>query len=446
MFDFFKALGLWSRGYRPLPAVLIAIGLAAASYWLLLVFATGSFIGRNEDIAFDNVMAAQAPEVASLGHTPKIAFINIDDEAHERLVRGASVFPRKLLADIMRQVNAQRPKAIVVDIDVGAEAAAADDQELLAALKEISSAQGTWVFLVRAPQPSAGLYASLPPAPAFDEFVLNATGRTRYVSADLFVDGDGIVRRALPDASVCSGGTVRQLLAGWLSAYAAWRGEMDKVDSILRHAVPDCARSAKTASAVAVGGHKVALGDAGQRTRVAFHIPWLRKQTGIVRNSTPRQGDFGPVTFIAAGDIFINPAALSRERIEGRVVIIGATHNFTKDIYQTPLGAMPGAVIIANAVHGFAALGPIEALTPSLQTGAVAALAALCVLVFAFLDWLLGAPVIAGLLTAGVAWTLSLFVIPSLLYASGIWFAGWMTGNALSVAIGFLTHNRTYSS
>ena len=41
---------------------------------------------------------------------------------------------------------------------------------------------------------------------------------------------------------------------------------------------------------------------------------------------------------------------MDRDPIEGRVVMIGATHADTGDFYNTPLGTMPGVLIIANSI------------------------------------------------------------------------------------------------
>ena len=46
--------------------------------------------------------------------------------------------------------------------------------------------------------------------------------------------------------------------------------------------------------------------------------------------------------------------------LEGRVVMIGASFRDGRDIYATPLGWMPGAMVLVNAIHSLDAVGPIK--------------------------------------------------------------------------------------
>jgi len=48
----------------------------------------------------------------------------------------------------------------------------------------------------------------------------------------------------------------------------------------------------------------------------------------------------------------VTPLPLTCEAVQGRVVIIGSSHRDSRDLHFTPLGAMPGAYVLANTIAG----------------------------------------------------------------------------------------------
>jgi CHASE2 domain len=62
---------------------------------------------------------------------------------------------------------------------------------------------------------------------------------------------------------------------------------------------------------------------------------------------------------ISVADILASPASASTEPLCGRLVIIGADNPIQQDRAATPIGLLPGPIILANAMRGHFDTGPI---------------------------------------------------------------------------------------
>lgn len=79
-------------------------------------------------------------------------------------------------------------------------------------------------------------------------------------------------------------------------------------------------------------------------TRSLFRIQRDGRETVVLRRISAGQ----IVTY--DGSAARLAGEMDKDPIEGRVVMIGATHADTSDFYNTPLGTMPGVLIIANSI------------------------------------------------------------------------------------------------
>ena len=97
---------------------------------------------------------------------------------------------------------------------------------------------------------------------------------------------------------------------------------------------------------------------------------------------------------------------IDRDPFEGRVVIIGASYTESTDVHETPLGTMPGSMILANSIVQAERLTNVEPASPMLRN----VMALLVFLIFAaFARYLIGIAAILGigLLSVGVLFVLS---------------------------------------
>ncbi len=86
---------------------------------------------------------------------------------------------------------------------------------------------------------------------------------------------------------------------------------------------------------------------AGIDQRIIYTIPWRSPSPDLVT--------------VSAQTITEASRALSTDLVNRKVVIIGASNTDSRDIHRTPIGNMPGALIVANAIKSLALYGQIEA-------------------------------------------------------------------------------------
>ena len=149
-------------------------------------------------------------------------------------------------------------------------------------------------------------------------------------------------------------------------------------------------------------------------TRILYSIPW-RLKSGESYPKVDWQGDPNYPLFT------IKPAVVVTETVEpkpadlqGQVVFIGSSFADSRDIYSTPIGAMPGVMINANAFLSFYQNGEAEE-SPWLKNGLKVLLIVVIAVVFAQLPGIV-AKAVASFVTL-------LFILPASfwLFRSGVW-------------------------
>ena len=98
-----------------------------------------------------------------------------------------------------------------------------------------------------------------------------------------------------------------------------------------------------------------------------------------------------------------------------RIVVIGGSNSAARDIHATPVGRMPGSMILINAIHTVRQHGALRAPSGVLSYGLVAAQVLLLASLFYLLDYR-KATVIALVLVS-----LLTFGLSTVLLKSGIW-------------------------
>jgi CHASE2 domain-containing sensor protein len=78
--------------------------------------------------------------------------------------------------------------------------------------------------------------------------------------------------------------------------------------------------------------------------RIVYTLPWEDGQAPPILG-----GDVPLVTRVSA-QVVTNAESLPQEW-KNRILIVGGSYGAAEDVHQTPIGPMPGAMIIANAIH-----------------------------------------------------------------------------------------------
>jgi hypothetical protein len=100
--------------------------------------------------------------------------------------------------------------------------------------------------------------------------------------------------------------------------------------------------------------------------RILFTIPW-RLSRGDVRPVVPwRDGIAAPI-FESVPAAAVAAGQADTSAVRGRVVVIGGSFAEARDRYATPLGEMPGAVVLVNAIESLTRYGQLSPAPPWLR-------------------------------------------------------------------------------
>jgi CHASE2 domain-containing sensor protein len=146
-------------------------------------------------------------------------------------------------------------------------------------------------------------------------------------------------------------------------------------------------------------------GDAATDTsidqRIIYTMPWQGRSSDLVT--------------ISAQLVTDSNRALSGDLVRDTVTIIGASHVDSGDIHRTPIGNMPGALIIANAIKSLALYGQMDTPVAWLQWTAKLTIIFFAAWIFMSFRSLL------GVLVAGAVIMLVLVPINFYFFKYGLW-------------------------
>lgn len=365
--------------------------------------------------------------------------------------------PRQRLLELAQQAFALDASSVVMDVAVeelrsgtpAGEALRAEDQAFAHGLSALlpHMKPGQVLVLVRTVRPPfpAGPAAPWPVlrrSPAVDEVVAASGGRIVLAAPYFRVDPDRLTRSWVQASTVClmpaSGDGQLAVLPSvqWLLharalglATPAWRQASLEASVAAPAACPDPARQPATAPAEQAsheaheamrrfGEAVLAASPAQARPLLAQALPDPHHDLAnrVVFRMSPAGGSLLSVPALQWLDQPATQlAAPFGELVKGRVVIIGQTHSGAADFFQTPLGEMAGAIVLANAIDSMQAFGQLGQPSPLVMAAVSLLLIVAVGYVFARWDSVIGTLVATALvvLTAGVA--------SFLLFAQGVW-------------------------
>lgn len=267
-----------------------AIGIGA-SVAVTIISATG-YLEPSQAKALDFLMQLRGQRLVS-----DVVIVAIDDKAFESFGQRQPI-PRDYLARVLRGLRRSGAAVVGLDIAFTAPTAAAEDGALVRAVADFGEGGARRVVLT-AVLPSSGPLAE----PAFGDLVAHGDPRVAQ-------DSDGVVRQAallLPKDG-----------SGHVPAFAL------VIAARLQGIEPD-------RLAAALGGARP-----GELTRINYVGPaktFLTIPSDVV---------------VTLGD-GADPA--TENPLRGRVVLVGATFQESRDFFQTPHGLMPGVEVHASIVH-----------------------------------------------------------------------------------------------
>lgn len=308
-----------------------------------------------DDMADGLMRFAALSETA--GASPlRFAFIDIDDATWAAW--GAPlVTPRDRLVEILGPVARSRPAVIVLDVDL----AFRDAETSEIALKKFLGAyppEAPPLVLARALMPGAqtGL-----PSPRGTEFEKEAHKPNIIWALPSFLrDSDGNVRRWQLAFPVCEGGAPKIIASAQLAAAWLWSG--NGADALAPALAPLVPKDCGTADAGKGPAFELAEGKlpaiifngSDAASRVIYSIKWQDRSAAL--GPELADGSF-KVAVRKAGTVARLDEGGPVPGIEGAIAVIGGSFKDSGDWHDTPIGAMPGSLVLINAIDALARHG-----------------------------------------------------------------------------------------
>lgn len=360
----------------------------------------------------DRIIEISAALSGAARNSLPVTLIKVDDETMANW-GGPPITPHTALAELIKIAEAGGASAVIVDIDLAPEDQSTPaDPDLVDTIRKSSLTDPPLMFVrsfragsVSDEQPERAPTAANP-TPYDDVFA--ETGKAVWVSVLTPLSADRIVRRLRLWQTLCEGAEGVAYPAPALIAAAKFDPQGDRSAELKRFLSGQVDRHCKRIDAAPQDWPHRLSAD------VAIQYMFNAETEEATAKSVDRQGvqvpvfkqipaaalvryDAGRAT--AAGEI--HP-----EAFKGRVVVIGVTHANSHDIYATPLGSQPGAVILANTVAAASAMATMPEASPPVEILiAVSIFAVLALISYNF--QLAPAVVTAGLITVGAALILS---------------------------------------
>lgn len=381
--------------------ILVGLGIQCA----LMFTHAGALLAPVQNMALDRVMRINAvldPPSRAAFAPPQQTFIDIDEATWRSAEWGGGEpyrAPRPQLLALLAKAFEQGAAQVVLDIGVEGGAArpaeAADDALFAAGVQQMLDDKligpQQLLVLVRSVRPAlpgagAGAYLNeLRASPAID--ALLARGDPRVVLAAPYFDysSDRVLRDWKLFSVLCeragAGGSVRVLPSVQLVVMAHRVGVPNSVLPWRRPAAGSCipfpASGTVTPAAPQTAAHN------STARRAAADAYWqalaaLLPSRGVkLGNEAPADGSLGNRLVYRSGYPFAStdgffermpaPVLLASAGSQGsgvlaqRVVIIGQSYSDAGDVHFTPLGTMPGSVVLVNAIDSMARYGLVEA-------------------------------------------------------------------------------------
>lgn len=334
--------------------IAIAVALHAAH--------STSWVGRFENVAMDSMMYVKSNTLAMLtgseqSSSLKLTYIDIDEDTYRDWDEPFHV-PRRKIQQLLSYAVSGGARAIVLDIDL---AKASDDDSVLSDFLHSYKENDPPLFLLRSRYP-ASEHTQQQDYHLRPSFLEGNLGKNIYWGQSLFKvsDYDQELRYwELYEIGCLHGKPVVipafQLL---IDVYLTSPGDLEKIIAQLQQKLPETCDSLQQFTQMPSGVPPLHYGNktiqleygANQRLgeRIIYTIPWNRK------------AGWEEYYYRPARDITEAKQPFSADTIRDRVVIIGASYKGSRDIHKTPIGEMPGAMIILNAIKSLNKYGQMK--------------------------------------------------------------------------------------
>lgn len=355
-------------------AISLALGLGIES--LLHALHDSPRLTAVEDDAMDWAIALYRGSEPKRPEPVGFTVVDIDEATFEEW-GGPPLVPRDRLARLIQGVAAANPLLLVVDVDLSGPALTEADPvmaQAIAKYEEVTRAQLGRVpplLLVQGFRTPESDSRCVVPRASFLDAAIRGSDSIAVASALFQVDGDRAIRRWRLWERVCESEagelehaavpSLQLLIAALLAEPdVSVRSQLARLDRELASAPPYIDVAAGPAERHATSRHVVQVGD------VELSVPASRPNQRILyrypslESMRPEERHPLDMVRIVSAAPLARGVVPNRELFEGRIAVIGGSFAAGDDIHPTPLGEMPGALVIVNAIDSLAEFGEIR--------------------------------------------------------------------------------------
>lgn len=318
-----------------------------------------SLVRTTEDLAMDWMNRLQVDtrwlnESQGLGYT----FLDMDQPSFDAWGEPYHV-PRDQLAKLIRYAADGGARAIVVDVDLSRPGTDAAADRALSDLLAGYPSEAPDLILLRTARTGPGAETGpLQWRGTFfnDQRLSDAVyfAHPRYVKdrSDLRLRRWHLIEQGCLNGQPTALPSVQLLLDVLLQAgREGWRDVQARLAATGPH---DCA--------AAEGGHRVGLDPMNYGDRsVRLDAHGVDQRVIYSYSDAPREGTVSPgLERISAAALLKHLPGAAPEPVRGGIVVIGASYDASRDRHETPVGSMPGALVLLNATKSLNQFGQIH--------------------------------------------------------------------------------------
>ena len=359
----------------------------------------------------DRIIEISAALSAAAEQSFPVTLIKVDDETMARW-GGPAITPHAALARLIDIAGKGGAAAVVVDVDLASDnPVAPPDPSLKEAIVNYQTATLPLMFVrsfragaLNDGDPNGGTHVNTTPY----DGVFAETLKAMWVSVLTPLSGDRIVRRLRLWQTVCTGAEGISYPSPALVIAAKFAPEGDKSGDLKSFLESQVDRRCKRLDNAPSGWPHRVTSDVA----IQYMFNAVAEET-TVKTISYKGGNVALFKQIPAwtlvnyaGGTAAPAGEIHPQAFQDRIVVIGVTHANSRDVYATPLGSQPGAVILANTVAAAAAMADMPEASPAMEIAIILGIFA----VIAFLSYQLQtapAAVFAGLIIVAAALILS---------------------------------------
>ncbi len=359
------------------------MGIGLFIFFCLQFVPDSRFMHETEDLGIDWVMKMHR-DTAPVKEAPPFVLLDIDENTYQKW-QEPFLTPRDKLLKLLKFAVEGQPQIIIVDIDLSypsnhpsKKSLPEHDQNLYEFFAQYEAnyckTKCPHILLAR------GIKRIKLPQPKHDyfeqrlSFLEEAVANSQHIhwASTLFdLERDNVLRRWHLWKITCTENQPAVLPSMQLLAVALVKnptaGNIQITSELNKIKLTDC-KNAKTMTTpighFLLGDLKIHFSPTRLHRRIVYNISYNISQKGVTRPNISWKGVTHHILSTQiVHKITDNNQPIDNEFLQGSITVIGSSYMDSRDIYATPIGRMPGTMVIINAIHSLLQYGELKTLS-----------------------------------------------------------------------------------